>query len=231
MNSTKDYSTSTAILLFAQSEKIESALKPIATCSEQNVLLWKKMNDKVLKIIQKTKLPYFISSENNQAGNTFGEKITHSIQEIFAKGFEKIIVVGNDCVALQSIHLEDAAQNLQRNSCVLGADYNGGVYLIGITKSGFNSDQFETIPWQTKNVFSALQMLYKTKSIAYLPCLADCNSASDFEKALHQLPYFSTLKKILLSFLFVSKHQNEFETDFIGYQYHSSSFNKGSPFL
>jgi len=42
MNSKKDYSTTTAILLFAQSENIESALKPIAPSCKQNVLLWKK---------------------------------------------------------------------------------------------------------------------------------------------------------------------------------------------
>ena len=79
MNCKKNYSAATAILLFAQSEKIESALKPIALSSKQNVLLWKKMNDRVLKTVQKTNLPYFISNETNQVGNTFGEKIIRAI--------------------------------------------------------------------------------------------------------------------------------------------------------
>ena len=231
MNSNKDYFTNTAFLLFAQSEKIESALKPIASSAKQSILLWKKMNDRILKTIQKTQLPYFISNETNQVGITFGEKITHSIQEIFEKGFEKVIVVGNDCIALKGQHLLQAERDLQINDLVIGSDYSGGAYLIGVTKSKFKAEPFETIPWQTKNVFSALQTLYNTKTIAFLPSLDDCNSASDFKKAIHQLSYFSTLKKTLLSFLFVPKHQNKFETDFIGYQCHSLSFNKGSPFL
>ena len=230
MNLLKSNSSTTAIILFAKSEEIESAAKLIAPSAKQNLLLWKKMNDMVLKTIQKTKLPYFISNETNQVGTTFGEKITHSIQEIFAKGFQNVIVVGNDCIGLKAKNLLNAAQNLQTNSCVLGADYNGGVYLIGVSKSEFSTGLFESIPWQTKNVFLALQTLYKKQSVAYLPRLADCNSASDFKKILHQLPYFSRLKKILLSFLFVPKHQNKIETNSIVSQYYVASFNKGSPF-
>ena len=231
MNSLKSNSSTTAILLFAKSEEIESIAKPITPSTKKNVLLWKKMNDRILKTIQKTKLPYFISNETNQVGTTFGEKITHSIQEVFDKGFEKVIVVGNDCIALKAKHLSNTEQNLQTNSCVLVADYNGGVYLIGITKLGFNDKDFESIPWQTKNVFSDLQSLYQKQAVVYLPILDDCNSTSDFKKILHQLPYYSSLKKILLSFLFVPKHQNKFESNSIVSQYYAASFNKGSPIL
>lgn len=231
MNSKQDNYTTTAILLFAQSEKTESTLKQIVSCSKQNVLLWKKMNDRVLKTIQKTNLPYFISNETNQVGETFGEKISHSIQGIFAKGFEKVIVVGNDCIALKTKHLLGAERELQSTDVVIGADYSGGAYLIGVTKSKFKAKQFETIPWQTKNVFFALQTQHNTQSIAILPSLNDCNSDADFKKIIHQLPFFSLLKKVLLSFLFVSKQQNKFEANFVSFQYLSLSFNKGSPFL
>ena len=230
MNLLKSNSSATAIILFAKSEEIESIAKPIAPSAKQNLLLWKKMNDRTLKTIQKTKLPYFVSNETNQVGTTFGEKITHSIQEVFAKGFENVIVVGNDCIELKAKHLLNTAQNLQSNNCVLGEDYKGGAYLIGVTKSEFNTVQFENIPWQTKNVFSTLKTLYKKQLVAYLPRLADCNSVSDFKKSLHQLPYYSSLKKILMSFLFVPKQKDEFEINSIVSQYYAASFNKGSPF-
>lgn len=231
MNLKKKYSTTTAILLFAQSEKVEGSLKPFASCKKQNVLLWKKMNGKVLKTIQKTQLSYFISNETNQVGSTFGEKITRAIQDIFAQGFEKVIVVGNDCIALNAKHLLQAEHDLQRNDLVIGADYSGGAYLIGLTKSKFKAEPFKTIPWQTKKVFSALQNLYNIQSIGFLPSLADCNSASDFKKALYDLPYFSAIKKILLSFLFVLKQQDKFESNFIVNHYYTTRFNKGSPIL
>ena len=59
MNLLKSNSSTTAIILFAKSEEIESSLKLIAPSAKQNLLLWKKMNDMVVKTIQKTKLPYF----------------------------------------------------------------------------------------------------------------------------------------------------------------------------
>tara|TARA_R110000868_G_scaffold81946_2_gene231741 strand:- start:52130 stop:52828 length:699 start_codon:yes stop_codon:yes gene_type:complete len=230
MNSKKDYSTTTAILLFAQSENIESALKPIASNCKQNILLWKKMNDRVLKTIQKTNLSYFVSNENNQIGNTFGEKITHSIREIFDKGFEKVIVVGNDCIELKTQYLLEAERDLEFNDLVIGSDNNGGAYLIGVTKSKFIASQFETIPWQTKNVFSALQTLYKTQSIAYLPCLNDCNSTSDFKKAIHKLSFSNPLRSLLLSLLQNKTLINQNENTFFSYKYGALNFNKGSPF-
>jgi len=231
MNSKRVYSSTTAILLFARSEGVESTLKPITFCTKQNVLLWKKMNDMVLKTIQKTELPYFISNENNQVGDTFGEKITNSIQEVFTEGFKKVIVVGNDCVALKINYLHDAVQQLQNNNCVLGPDFNGGAYLIGVTQSAFRADEFEQIAWKTATVFSSLQLLFNSQSIVYLPSLDDCNSASDFKRAIYRLPYSSTYRKILLSFLCTPKVQNKFEPDFIDYQHLSLIYNKGSPFL
>jgi hypothetical protein len=219
----------TAILLFAQSEEKESSLKPIASFSKQNVLLWKKMNGKALKTIQNTKLPYFVSSEANQVGSTFGEKITHAIEVVFANGYEKVIVVGNDCIELKSQHLLSAELELQVNDLIMGPDYSGGAYLIGVTKSKFIANSFENIRWQTKSVFTDLQSLYKTQAIAYLPCLNDCNDAFDFKRATHKLSFTDTFRKILLSFLPTSKVQYHFETLFVSCCCSASNFNKGPP--
>jgi len=229
MPSQNDNSTRTAILLFARSEKTESALKPLASCSKRNLLLWKNLNDMVLKTIEKTKLPYFISNENNQVGSTFGEKITHSIKAIFTKGFEKVIVVGNDCIELNSQYLLRAQLDLQMNDLVIGSDYSGGAYLIGVTKSKFNADSFENIPWQTKSVLTALQSLYKTQAIAFLPCLNDCSNAFDLKIATHRLSFSAAYRRILLSFLPTKNVLSHFETLFVSYYYHPLNFNKGSP--
>jgi len=229
MSLIKDHSNTTAILLFAHSAEKESNIKPIASCSKQNILLWKKMNGKVLKTIQNTKLPYFISNENNQIGSTFGEKITHSIKAIFAKGFEKLIVVGNDCIELKSQHLLLAELDLQLNDLVIGRDYSGGAYLIGVVKSKFVAQSFENIPWQTRGVFKALQLTCKTQAIAYLPCLNDCQNSLDFKRATNKLSLVDTFRKILLSFLQTDKVQYHFVTVFISYSYYALNFNKGSP--
>nr|WP_315166325.1 DUF2064 domain-containing protein [uncultured Flavobacterium sp.] len=230
MISSKDYSTTTAILLFARSENIESMSKPIACKKKQNQLLWKKMNEKVLKTIQKTNLPYFISDETTQLGATFGKKIIHSIQEILAQGFDKVIIIGNDCLELQSQHLLDASDKLQKNDFVLGADFNGGAYLIGISKSVFEADKFEAVSWQTSNVYVELQALFSKKNSAYLPFLNDCNSTSDFKKAIHKLSFSTPFRSLILSLLRNKTVPNQFETSLVSYEFSTLNFNKGSPF-
>lgn len=226
----KNYSTTTAILLFAQAENIESDLKPITCLKKQNVLLWKKMNERVLKTIQRTNLPYFISDENSQIGNSFGEKITHSIQEVFNKGYHKVIVIGNDCIELQVQHLLDASHKLKTNNVVLGADFNGGAYLIGVSKSSFTIDKFATIAWQTRLVFNELKQLFGEIKTAFLPNLNDCNSTSDFKKAVHKLSFSDSLKNLILSLLQNKTGVNNYETSFVSYEFNALNFNKGSPF-
>jgi hypothetical protein len=231
MHLKKNHSKTTAVLLFAQSENVESVLKPLAYSSKHNTRLWKKMNGLVISTIKKTKLPYFISDETTQVGNTFGEKITHSIQAIFAKGYEKVIIVGNDCFELKAKNILQAKLELKTSDLIIGSDYSGGTYLIGVSKSQFKDKDFEHIPWQTAHVFESLQSLYKKQSIGFLPSLRDCNSARDFIEIIGQLPYFSLLKKLLVSFLFVRSPQNNFKTVFGGYCYTTYYFNKGSPNL
>lgn len=229
MNNPKKPTPKTAVLLFAQSEEVESAVKPIAYSAKRNVLLWKKLNNRVLKTIEKTKLPYFISNETNQFGVGFGDKLTHAIQNLFGKGFENVIVVGNDCVALKSTHILQATKELQTNSLILGSDYDGGAYLIGVTKKNFDANCFTNLAWQTKHVFRDLQDLYQNQSIGYLTALNEFNTQSDFKKALDALSFSDAIRNLLLSFLITCKKCFHLQVQFSPNIYHFSYLNKGSP--
>ncbi|MFH7000625.1 DUF2064 domain-containing protein [Flavobacterium bizetiae] len=226
----KDHSSTTAILLFAQSEKVQSISKSIACKKMQNQLLWKKMNEKVLKTIKKTNLPYSVFDETSQIGNTFGEKITDAINKVFAQGYDKVIVIGNDCIELQADHLLLANTNLQINDSVLGADFNGGAYLIGISKRSFIAKQFAVISWQTSCVFKELKALFNEKNTGLLPVLNDCNSAFDFKKAICKLSFSDGFKNLILSLLQKKTNVNHYENSQGSYEYKSLNFNKGSPF-
>jgi hypothetical protein len=226
----KDYSTTTAILLFSQGGNIESVSKPITCQKKQNVLLWEKMNNRVLNTIQKTNIPYFISDGTTQIGNTFGEKITHSIQEVLKKGFEKVIVVGNDCIELRVQHLLDASHKLQTNDVVLGADFNGGAYLIGVTKSSFNAAKFAIISWKTSTVFEELNHLFINQDIAFTARLHDCNTTSDFEKTIPNLSFSASFKNFILSLLQHNTILVNHTFSIVSYEFNALNLNKGSPF-
>lgn len=230
MNLDSKHSSSTAILLFAQSNKVESALKPIAYQKKQNDLLWAKMNQKVLQTIHKTNLPYFISDEKTQIGESFGDKLSHAIQTVFDKGFEKVIVVGNDSPGLTKEHFLNARIGLQQKEWVFGPNCKGGTYLIGVSKSVFNAALFANISWRTAQVAAQLKVLSFENSILLSP-LADLNTVADFDEVLKAFPFYSTFKNSLLSL--VSYHhpiirvlKKRYYFDIVGF-----NFNKGSPVL
>ncbi|MFX5730461.1 DUF2064 domain-containing protein, partial [Acinetobacter baumannii] len=81
------------------------------------------------------------------------EKIKTAANTVFAKGFSRLIIIGNDCPELSSSLFLKADEELKKGNNIIGPDTNGGVYLIGITKELFTSLDFEKINWQTNAVF------------------------------------------------------------------------------
>jgi glycosyltransferase A (GT-A) superfamily protein (DUF2064 family) len=86
---------------------------------------------RALALVQKTKLPYFISDESTQQG-FFGDKLSHAIQSVLIEVMIKLL--GNDSPGLHLNHLQEAFLELQDKSVVLGPDFKGGTYLMGFSK-------------------------------------------------------------------------------------------------
>ena len=104
---------------FCAKRRKESTSKPIVCKKEQTLLFWRKMNERVLKTIKKSEIPYFISDERDQVGVTFGERLSNSITKIINLGFDKVIIVGNDCAELKSNHLIEAVIQLKKTILLL----------------------------------------------------------------------------------------------------------------
>lgn len=231
MNCKNNSSSSTALLIFAYSDKVQSALKPIAYTKKQNELLWHKMNERVLTLVQKTKLPYFISDEKTQKGDSFGDRLSHAIQSVLNRGYDKVIVLGNDSLGLRLTNLYEAYAEMQEKSVVLGSDFRGGAYLIGISGSSFNKKAFANIDWLTSKVFIQLQTLYSAQNPLIISPTSDCNTKNDFEKVLHGLPFHSVFKNALFSLLGYADTTYRFLNHFHTNATIGLTFNKGSPVL
>lgn len=138
------------------------------------------MNEKRHQL-QSLGLPVYRSAPHNQTGNGFGEKISNTIQEVFDSGYEKIIIVGNDCPLLDIAMLRKAIHQLQHNDVVIGPDKRGGIYLLGISKLYFCKKDIEQLPWQTSGLAFALQSYLQSIQAApvVLKTLSDINQTSD----------------------------------------------------
>ena len=126
-------------------------------------------------------IPVYSPTPQNQLGESFGEKLSNSIQDVFDKGFEKVIVVGNDCLLLNKAMIKRAYQNLQNNHVVIGPDKRGGIYLLGLSKKHFTKKDVEQLPWQTANLSAALQDYFKRLQVTQivLNTLNDVNQTTD----------------------------------------------------
>jgi len=168
----------TAILVFALSGKEEAQHKSIPLCD----LLFDELTDQTLRTVEKSRLPYFHFTKEEQNGATFGERFTNAIHCVFEKGFEHVITIGNDAPQLQTAHLLETEKQLNNNSFVLGPSVDGGFYLMGLHRHQFHKKAFQELSWQTSKLSKQLlHLIGQSKSVFRLPALLDIDTTADIK--------------------------------------------------
>lgn len=147
-------SHSTAILLFTRNAFEEARAKQLTKSRRRDKRFFKLLINQTRKTVQSTGLPLFIPED--QSGRTFGERLTHAIQEIFDLGFEKVITIGNDTPHLTSEILIQASNELNTVDVVLGPSPDGGTYLLGLNRRSFDRDALSGLSWCEENTLGSL---------------------------------------------------------------------------
>lgn len=148
----------TAILFFAKNpladDKMQRFPRSLAPAFRSAFGI---LHERTAVLLKQTGLFVFHSNESNQTGTYFGERITGAIAEVFEKGYDSVLVVGNDSPDLNRDDLEKAIARLEAGQNVLGPSTDGGAYLIGLQKKFFCADVWEELPWCTPQLFESLQ--------------------------------------------------------------------------
>ena len=90
-----------------------------------------------------------------QRGTDLGAREQAVFADLFADGFEKVIVVGSDLPTLPPSYIRQAIELVSTQTAVLGPSEDGGYYLIGLAAPGADAttpDLFTTIRWSTSSV-------------------------------------------------------------------------------
>jgi len=194
----------TAILLFSRTAQEEARAKTFSHSTNQkgNIAIAHRLIRHCESVARQTKLPFFPFFSKNQKGTSFGERLAHAMEEVFDKGFQKVIVIGNDCPALSAKTLSKVFHQLKNEKLILGPAADGGVYLIGMDKAVFQREKFIVLPWEKSSIQSAFEKYTETNK--WLRQLSDIDNAAEFSSFLNSLPKYHSLKKelghILLSF-------------------------------
>lgn len=88
--------------------------------------------------------------EQQTAGN-LGDKMSDAFAFLFAKNYERVVIIGSDCLELSGSHLAEAFNRLTDHDVVIGPANDGGYYLLGMKKN--HADIFLNKNWGNDSVF------------------------------------------------------------------------------
>ncbi len=215
-----------AVLLFANSPEEELKHKPIQGGHQ----LFDYFTERTLTEIRKTGLPFMVYSEREQQGVTFAERFSNAIKDLFNSGYEAVITIGNDSPDLKASDLLEASRHLLKNNLVIGPALDGGIYLLGIHKQGFNEQAFLNLPWQTRELAGELKKSSDKGTIVVQRKLRDVDAIRDLKWFLQQVRVVTRAFRDLLIAIFFSPFQKFVFQEIRAVSYSSSiHHNKGSP--
>ncbi len=117
----------------------------------------------------------------DQEGDDLGARMRHAFDQLFARGYRQICLVGTDVPSLPLTHYRDAFAALTRHDLVLGPANDGGYYLIGMTRP--HPALFENMPWSTDRVLALTQQKAAAEGLhtAILPTWNDVDTVEDLQ--------------------------------------------------
>jgi rSAM/selenodomain-associated transferase 1 len=116
--------------------------------------------------------PFFKKHKNSfrlkrQTGANLGERMYRAFAHCKKNQFDKIVIIGTDCLTLTPRDIKTAFDELESHDCVLGPSKDGGYYLIALNE--LHKEFFQEIDWGTSVVFrKTLQKARKLKKTVYL---------------------------------------------------------------
>lgn len=187
-------------MLFARTSRREGKHKQFTPSAGRNRQIAGQLLRHTRRTLRRTGLPYVVITEQQQVGNTFGERISHAVATVFGQGYERVLVLGSDCPQLDAPRLHQAAELLAQGQPVCGPATDGGAYLIGLDRDHFDADHFSSLAWETDQLYTELSALLsrqRSRSVAALPALSDIDNLSALRQLLQQLRRYIDLRGLM----------------------------------
>ena len=119
-----------------------------------------------------------------QEGKTLGHRMFHSFSVVFEKGYERVVIIGSDCLQLTPEIILNAFATIKTKDSVLGPATDGGYYLLGMRR--LIAEAFKEKTWSSSTVLqNTLSDLERASvSVGLLPELSDIDTYSDLPKTV-----------------------------------------------
>ena len=126
------------------------------------------------EILDYYKFPKFL-----QKGKDLGERMDRAFGQAFGQDYDKVVIIGSDCIEISAEIIEDALKALDDNNVVIGPAKDGGYYLLGMDRH--YPHLFKNKVWSTSDVLldTILDIKKLKLSYALLPTLSDVDEEKD----------------------------------------------------
>ena len=116
-----------------------------------------------------------------QKGGDLGDRMRQSLEQMLGEDADGAIIIGTDCLDLESRHLQSAARTLADHEMVLMPALDGGYALIGCTRVA--ASMFDGVEWSSEKVLQ--QTLDNAQRLGYrvgrLETVRDIDTLQDLE--------------------------------------------------
>ncbi len=108
-----------------------------------------------------------------------GDKIKDAFKTVM-KTADSCLIIGSDCGDMSADILNQAFTALRSHDVVLGPTFDGGYYLLGVSKPDL--ELFDGVAWSTETVYEQTLEKVKAASVTYfeLPKLHDIDYEEDY---------------------------------------------------
>jgi len=115
-----------------------------------------------------------------QSGANLGQRMHNAFATAFARNCRKAVIIGSDCLQLQTQHLLMAFEQLDNADVVIGPATDGGYYLLGMKQ--LYAPMFENKPWSNSNLLAETLQTIQQLGLRYfmLPALSDVDTWEDW---------------------------------------------------
>ncbi len=122
-----------------------------------------------------------------QTHGDLGERMSKAFLDLFLEGYEKLLIIGSDCMELNEAIISKAFDMLSIHKVIIGPSEDGGYYLLGMTTQFPNI--FENKEWGTPSVFADTVQDLQSAGImeGRLETLKDIDEEKDIPASLLQL--------------------------------------------
>lgn len=126
-----------------------------------------------------------------QKESDLGGRMLDAFEQVFNKGYSKVLIVGSDCYELNQNIIEQAFLQLETSDVVIGPAKDGGYYLLGL--KSLVKEIFMDVAWSTETVFATTEKILQKLSLklSLTPTLSDIDTIEDLPETLRELINYS----------------------------------------